>query len=233
MDTVAFSMSNTEVTHLEWTYLLSLLREMQLVSIKQGCAFAGIVYINSHTLYYLKAESYALQAVASIEEPCTHMLLSCMIEVQPLEEVQCSSCLLFISTHIPRIIFFLTISHGTINHLSTIYDTILRAPKISLQTKARHPCFPLKKSTIKESMFWKACPIREFHFWFVSRPDTLYRYHQLWIKNAPLPFTRITFGLLSPEQVIKQTRQRLRFKLVHIRHFHSITNTHSKKKSAV
>lgn len=152
MDAVAFSMSNTEVTHLEWTYLLSLLREMQLVSIKQGCAFAGIVYINSHTLYYLKAESYALQAVASIEEPCTHMLLSCMIEVQPLEEVQCSSCLLFISTHIPRIIFFLTISHGTINHLSTIYDTILRAPKISLQTKARHPCFPLKKKALSKKV---------------------------------------------------------------------------------
>lgn len=109
-----------------------------------------------------------------------------------------------------------------------------QSPKNIITDQSKASMLPIKKkSTIKESMFWKACPIREFHFWFVSRPDTLYRYHQLWIKNAPLPFTRITFGLLSPEQVIKQTRQRLRFKLVHIRHFHSITNTHSKKKSAV
>lgn len=40
------------------------------------------------THYYLKGESYASQAVASIEELCTHMLLSCaMIKVQPLEKV--------------------------------------------------------------------------------------------------------------------------------------------------
>lgn len=142
-----------------------------------------------------------------MEEPFTQVLLSClMIEVQPLEEVSCSSCLLFISTHIPRIIFsnnfpwYYQSSKYYIWHSS-------QSPKNIITDQSKASMLPIKKKHYQSKYILESLSYQWILFlWLVSRPDTIYRYHQLWIKNVPLPFTRISFDLLSPEQVIKQTR---------------------------